>query len=99
MGPDGSQASRRSLYAQGDDRDIPRETTEEGPRRVPPLVACGDRAVGTEKSPYQQHEEPYNPKPTRRAKLAARTASGRARLAVVGDLAGQLVVRGIRRDS
>ena len=78
---------------------MPRETTEAGPRRIPPLVACGDRAVGAEKSPYQQHVESYNPEPTRRAKLAARTASGRARLAVVGDLAGRLVVHGIRRDS
>ena len=75
------------------------ETTEAGPRRVPPLVAYGRRAVGAEKSRYQQHVESYNPEPTRRAKLAARTASGRARLAVVGDLAGRLVVHGIRRDS
>ena len=37
------------------------DTTEAGPRRVPPLVACGDRAVGAEKSPYQQHVESYNP--------------------------------------
>ena len=36
---------------------------------------------------------------TRRAKLAAWTAGGRAGLAVVGDLAGQLVSHGIRRDS
>lgn len=36
---------------------------------------------------------------TRRAKLAAWTAGGRVRLAVVGDLAGQLVSHGIRRDS
>ena len=64
---------------------MPRETTEAGPRRIPPLVAYGNRAVGTEKSPYQQHVESYNPEPTR--------------LAVVGDLAGRLVVHGIRRDS
>ena len=75
------------------------DTTEAEPRRIPPLVAYGNRAVGAEKSPYQQHVESYNPEPTRRAKLAARTASGRARLAVVGDLAGRLVVHGIRRDS
>ena len=75
------------------------ETTEAEPRRVPPLVAYGRRAVGAEKSPYQQHVVSYNPEPTRRAKLAARKASGRARLAVVGDLAGRLVVHGIRRDS
>ena len=29
----------------------------------------------------------------------ARVASGRAHLAVVGDLAGRLVLHGIRRDS
>ena len=40
---------------------MPRETTEAGPRRVPPLVARGDRAVGAEKSPYQQHIMSYNP--------------------------------------
>ena len=28
------------------------DTTEAEPRRVPPLVACGGRAVGAEKSPY-----------------------------------------------
>ena len=78
---------------------MPRETTEAGPRRVPPLVAYGRRAVGAEKSPYQQHVVSYHPEPTRRAKLAARTAGGRARLAVVGDLAGRLVAHGIRRDS
>ena len=37
------------------------DTTEAEPRRVPPLVAYGDRAVGAEKSPYQQHVESYNP--------------------------------------
>ena len=58
--------------------NMPRETTEEGPRRVAPLVACGGRAVGTEKSRYQQHIVSYNPSPTRRAKLAAWTAGGRA---------------------
>ena len=40
--------------------NMPRETTEAGPRRIPPLVACGDRAVGAEKSRYQQHVESYN---------------------------------------
>ena len=64
---------------------MPRETTEAGPRRVPSLVACGRRAVGAENSRYQQHVVSYNPEPTR--------------LAVVGDLAGRLVVHGIRRDS
>ena len=54
------------------------DTTEAEPRRVPPLVAYGDRAVGAEKSPYQQHVESYNPEPTHRAKLVARTAGGRA---------------------
>ena len=39
-----------------------RETTEAEPRRVPPLVACNDRAVGAEKSPYQQHVVSYNPR-------------------------------------
>ena len=29
---------------------MPRETTEAGPRRIPPLVARGDRTVGAEKS-------------------------------------------------
>ena len=38
------------------------ETTEAGPRTVPPLVAYGNRAVGAEKSPYQQHVESYNPR-------------------------------------
>ena len=75
------------------------DTTEAVPRRVLPLVACGDRAVGVENSRYQQHVVSYNPEPTRRAKLAARTASGRARLAVVGDLAGRLVVHEIGRIS
>ena len=37
------------------------ETTEAGPRRIPPLLACGGRAVGAEKTRYQQHVEPYNP--------------------------------------
>ena len=37
------------------------DTTEAGPRRIPPLVACGGRAVGAEKSPYQQHIMSYNP--------------------------------------
>ena len=41
---------------------MPRETTEAGPRRIPPLVACGCRAVGAEKSRYQQHVESYNPR-------------------------------------
>ena len=36
------------------------ETTEAGPRRIPPLLACGRRAVGAEKTRYQQHVEPYN---------------------------------------
>ena len=35
---------------------MPRETTEAGPRRIPPLVACGDRTVGAEKSTFQQHD-------------------------------------------
>ena len=38
-----------------------RETTEAGPRRIPPLVACGDRTVGAEKSRSQQHVVSYNP--------------------------------------
>ena len=33
-----------------------RETTEAGPRRIPPLVAYGDRTVGAEKSTFQQHD-------------------------------------------
>ena len=37
------------------------ETTEAGPRRIPPLVAYGDRTVGAEKSRYQQHIMSYNP--------------------------------------
>ena len=37
------------------------DTTEAEPRRVPPLVAYSHRAVGAEKSPYQQHVESYNP--------------------------------------
>ena len=41
---------------------MPRETTEAGPRRIPPFVACDGRAVGAEKSPYQQHVESYNPR-------------------------------------
>ena len=39
----------------------PRETTGARPRRIPPLVAYGHRAVGAEKSPYQQHVLSYNP--------------------------------------
>ena len=35
---------------------MPRETTEVGPRRIPPLVAYGGRAVGAEKSTFQQHD-------------------------------------------
>ena len=35
---------------------MPRETTEAGPRRNPPLVAYGDRTVGAEKSRHQQHD-------------------------------------------
>ena len=38
------------------------DTTEAGPRRVPPLVACDGRAVSAEKSPYQQHVVSYNTK-------------------------------------
>ena len=38
------------------------ETTEAEPRRIPPLVARGDRAIGAEKSRYQQHVESYNPR-------------------------------------
>ena len=37
------------------------DTTEAEPRRVPPLVACGGRAVGAENSRYQQHIMSYNP--------------------------------------
>ena len=37
------------------------DTTEAEPRRIPPLVAYGNRAVGAEKSPYQQHVESYTP--------------------------------------
>ena len=37
------------------------ETTEAGPRRIPPLVSYGDRTVGAEKSRYQQHIMSYNP--------------------------------------
>ena len=40
--------------------NMPRETTEAGPRRTPPLVTYGDHAVGAEKSRYQQHVESYN---------------------------------------
>ena len=57
-----------------DTLNMPRETTGARPRRAPPLVECGDRAVGAEKSRYQQHVESYNPERTRRAKLAARAA-------------------------
>ena len=42
--------------------NMPRETTEAGPRRTPPLVTYGDHAVGAEKSRYQQHVESYNPR-------------------------------------
>ena len=38
------------------------DTTQAGPRRVPPLVACDGRAVSAEKSPYQQHVVSYNPR-------------------------------------
>ena len=41
---------------------MPTETTEAEPRRIPPLVAYGNRAVGAEKPPYQQHVESYNPR-------------------------------------
>ena len=40
---------------------ISRDTTETGPRRVPPLVACGGRTVGAEKPPFPQHVVSYNP--------------------------------------
>ena len=73
---------------------VSRDATGAGPRRVPPLVACGGRAVGAEKSRYQRHVESYNPEPTRRAKLVARAASGRAGLAAAGDLAGAAAVAG-----
>ena len=53
----GVTARRRS-----DALNMPRETTEARPRRNPPLVACGRRAVGAEKSRYQQHVLSYNPK-------------------------------------
>lgn len=52
------------------------ETTEAGPRRIPPLVACGRRAVGAEKSPYQQHVVPYNPDRPGRASPENRKAPG-----------------------
>ena len=41
--------------------NMPRETTEEGPRRVPPLAACRGRTVGAEKPPLQLHVVSYNP--------------------------------------
>ena len=52
-GPDGSQASRRPHDSS--------DTTEAGPRRIPPLVARCDRTVGTDRPRYQQHVESYNP--------------------------------------
>ena len=52
-GPDGSQASQRPHDSS--------DTTEAGPRRIPPLVARGDRTVGTDRPRYQQHVESYNP--------------------------------------
>ena len=41
---------------------MPRETTEAGPRTVPPLIARGRHAVGAKKSCHQQHIESYNPR-------------------------------------
>ena len=52
----------------------PRDTTEAGPRRIPPLVTYGDRAVGTEKSPYQQHLESYHPASVKPLGLNAHSA-------------------------
>ena len=56
--PEGGLTARRPpdpLY-------MPRDTTGAGPRRNPPLVAYGRRAVGAEKPRYQQHVLSNNPK-------------------------------------
>ena len=44
-----------------DDPHASPETTEARPRRVPPLVAYGDRTIGAEKSPFQQLVVSYDP--------------------------------------
>ena len=62
---------------------MPRETTEAGPRRNPPLVAYGDRTVGAEKSRHQQHVVSYNPE-----------SPGSAVGSAVGRTVGRTVERG-----
>ena len=59
-----SQKQKRGLTARRrpDAPHASSDTTEAGPRRVPPLVACDGRAVSAEKSPYQQHVVSYNTK-------------------------------------
>ena len=61
----GSQASRRP-------HDSP-ETTGARPRRVPPLVAYGDRTIGAEKSPFQQHVVSYDPHQRRQQETKKKT--------------------------
>ena len=58
-----SQKQKGGLTARRppDALNMPRETTEEGPRRVPPLAACRGRTVGAEKPPLQLHVVSYNP--------------------------------------
>ena len=58
-----SQKQKRGLTARRPP-DAPHAspaTTGARPRRVPPLVAYGDRTIGAEKSPYQQHVVSYDP--------------------------------------
>ena len=78
-GPDGSQASRRPHGSS--------DTTEAGPRRGPPLVACGGCAASTEKSRYQQHVESYDRRCERLRcpcpGLVPRRRRGRGRLSAV----------------
>ena len=60
-GPAAARERRRQARRYPGAFHISTDTTEAGPRRVPPLVAGVGCAVSTEKSRYQQHVVSYNP--------------------------------------
>ena len=61
-GPAAARERRKQARRPPGTFHISTDTTEAGPRRVPPLVAGVGCAVSTEKSRYQQHVVSYNPK-------------------------------------
>ena len=70
-----SQKQKRGLTARRPP-DAPHAspaTTGARPRRVPPLVAYGDRTIGAEKSPFQQHGVSYDPHQRRQQETKKKT--------------------------